>query len=88
MLKKFFKKSNIPILLTSVTSLASNNLQIVDVKDDKISFQSLQYALFISSIVEVLGAIFFFFAAYHIVKDKELAETETSGWPSYTPIVN
>ncbi|VVC26629.1 Hypothetical protein CINCED_3A023943 [Cinara cedri] len=77
MLKNFFKKSNIPLLLASVTSLSNNSLQIADVKDNKNNFQSLQYALFISIIVEVLGAIFFFFAAHHIVKDKELAETET-----------
>lgn len=70
-------------------TLASNNLQSVDDKNkDIINFHSLQYALFITSFVEVLGAIFFFFAANHIVKDKELAETETPGWPNYTPIVH
>lgn len=70
-------------------TLASNNLQIVDDnQEDIINFYSLQYALFITSFVEVLGAIFFFFAASHIVKDKEIAEMETPGWPSYIPIVN
>lgn len=69
-------------------TLASNNLQTNDKKDDIVNFHSLQYALFITSFVEVLGAVFFFFAASHIVKDKEQAETETPGWPSYTPIVN
>jgi len=68
--------------------LVSNSLQTDDGKDNLINFHSLQYALFITSFVEILGAIFFFFAAYHIVKDKEIAETETPGWPSYTPIVN
>jgi len=88
MLKKLFTKGTIPLLMASVT-LASNNLQIGDDKNkDIINFHSLQYALFITCFVEVLGAIFFYFAAYHVVKDKELAETETPGWPSYTPIVN
>lgn len=88
MLKKLLAKGTIPLLMVSVT-LASNNLQINDDKNkDIISFHSLQYALFITCFVEILGAIFFYFAAYHIVKDKELAETETPGWPSYTPIVN
>lgn len=87
MLKKLFAKGTIPVLMASVM-LTSNSLQINDGKDDLINFHSLQYALFITSFVEVLGAIFFFFAAYHIVKDKELAETETPGWPNYTPIVN
>lgn len=87
-LKNLFKKGTIPVLLASMT-LASNNLQTVnDKQDDIINFHSLQYALFITSFVEVLGAIFFYFAASHIVKDKEIAEMETQGWPSYTPIVN
>jgi len=70
-------------------TLVSSNLQIIDEKNkDIINFHSLQYALFITCFVEILGAIFFYFAAYYIVKDKELAEIETPGWPSYTPIVN
>lgn len=88
MLKILFARGSIPLLMASLT-LASNNLQTFDDKNkDIISFHSLQYALFITSFVEVLGAMFFFFAAKHIVKDKELAETETPGWPNYTPIVN
>jgi len=83
------KKGTIPVLVASVT-LASTNIQHNDSKDDAdlIGFHSLQYALFVTSFVEVLGALFFFFAASHIIKDKELAETETPGWPNYTPIVN
>lgn len=81
-------KGAVPLLLGSVT-LASNNVpNDGDKQHDIIEFHSLQYALFITSFVEVLGAIFFFFTASYIVKDKELAETETPGWPSYTPILN
>lgn len=88
-LKKFFARGTIPVLLASMT-LASNSLQTSsgDKQDNINNFHSLQYALFITSFVEVLGAMFFFFTASYIVKDKELAETETPGWPSYTPIVN
>lgn len=88
-LKKLFAKGTIPLLLASV-SLANNNLQATngDKQDNISNFHSLQYALFITSFVEVLGAMFFFFTASYIVKDKELAETETPGWPTYTPIVN
>lgn len=83
------KKGSIPVLVASVT-LASTNVQNNGSKDnaDVINFHSLQYALFVTSFVEVLGALFFFFAASHIIKDKELAESETPGWPNYTPIVN
>ncbi|XP_025194819.1 protein spinster isoform X1 [Melanaphis sacchari] len=77
-LKKIFAKGAVPLLLASM-SLASNNLQTTsgDKQDNISNFHSLQYALFITSFVEVLGAMFFFFTASYIVKDKELAETET-----------
>lgn len=74
--------------MASIT-LAKSKLQTVDDKQENIiNFYSLQYALFLTSFVEVLGAIFFFIAASHIVEDKEIAEMETPGWPSYIPIVN
>lgn len=89
MVQKLFTKGTVPVLLASITLANNNNLPAtIDPQLDINKFYSLQYALFITIFVEVLGAIFFFFAAYHVVKDKELAETETPGWPSYTPIVN
>lgn len=88
-ISEILKKGTIPVLIASA-ALGSTSLQNDDSKDDSdiINFHSLQYALFVTSFVEVLGALFFFFAASHIIKDKELAETETPGWPNYTPIVN
>lgn len=75
--------------MASVSLASSNNLPINNEEEnDVVNFYSLQYALFITIFVELLGAIFFFITAFHVVKDKELAETETPGWPSYSPIVN
>lgn len=88
MLKRILTKRTVPLLMFWVT-LTSSNLQPDTSKDNqKINFLSLQHALFITCIVEVLGAVFFFFTAFYVVEDKEKAETETPGWPTYTPIVN
>ncbi|XP_050531599.1 protein spinster isoform X2 [Daktulosphaira vitifoliae] len=75
MLKKLFTKGAIPVLLTSITLV---NIDLKDDKNnDKISFHSLQYALFITSFIEILGGLFFFFTAYYVIEDKEQAESET-----------
>ncbi|XP_066585023.1 protein spinster isoform X2 [Prorops nasuta] len=39
-----------------------------------VEFKSLQYALFLTIFVEVLGALFFFLTALHIEKDKALVD--------------
>lgn len=44
-----------------------------------IEFRSLQYALFITIFVEILGALFFFFTALYIEKDKALVELTVTG---------
>lgn len=48
-------------------------------------FESLQYALFVTTFVSVLGGLFFLFAAFYIVKDKDRATKLTRG--SYTLLV-
>lgn len=49
-------------------------------QDRVIEFRSLQYAMFLTMFVEVLGSLFFFLAALHIQKDKTLVEVAiTSG---------
>ncbi|XP_033208580.1 protein spinster [Belonocnema kinseyi] len=45
-----------------------------DAKSDLIEFRSLQYALFITIFVEVIGSLFFFFTALHIQKDKAVVD--------------
>ncbi|XP_043666296.1 protein spinster isoform X2 [Vespula pensylvanica] len=56
--------------------LPSLNLSgtIVNLNSDIVEFRSLQYALFITIFVEILGALFFFFSALYIEKDKALVE--------------
>uniref|UniRef100_A0A336KI24 CSON008585 protein n=1 Tax=Culicoides sonorensis TaxID=179676 RepID=A0A336KI24_CULSO len=46
----------------------------VDPESEKIKFQSLQYALFSTCFVEILGGIFFFLTAAYIIRDKTRAE--------------
>ncbi|XP_043253649.1 protein spinster isoform X3 [Colletes gigas] len=45
-----------------------------EVTDELVEFRSLQYALFLTMIVEVIGSLFFFFTALHIQKDKALVD--------------
>uniref|UniRef100_A0A1B6JA87 Major facilitator superfamily (MFS) profile domain-containing protein n=1 Tax=Homalodisca liturata TaxID=320908 RepID=A0A1B6JA87_9HEMI len=45
----------------------------------EVQFHSLQYALFTTNFVEVLGGLFFLFTALYIVQDKENAERELAG---------
>ncbi|XP_054274585.1 protein spinster-like isoform X5 [Macrosteles quadrilineatus] len=47
----------------------------------EVQFHSLQYALFTTNFVEVLGGLFFLFTALYIQQDKEIAERELAGYP-------
>uniref|UniRef100_A0A336KDF3 CSON008585 protein n=1 Tax=Culicoides sonorensis TaxID=179676 RepID=A0A336KDF3_CULSO len=51
----------------------------VDPESEKIKFQSLQYALFSTCFVEILGGIFFFLTAAYIIRDKTRAEQVVKG---------
>lgn len=44
-----------------------------------VEFRSLQYAMFLTMFVEVLGALFFFLTALHIQKDKALVDLAIAG---------
>ncbi|XP_050466049.1 protein spinster isoform X1 [Cataglyphis hispanica] len=44
-----------------------------------IEFRSLQYAMFLTMFVEVIGALFFFLTALHIQKDKALVDLAIAG---------
>lgn len=51
-----------------------------DIHDNTIvEFRSLQYAMFLTMFVEVIGALFFFLTALHIQKDKALVELAIAG---------
>lgn len=47
-----------------------NSTSGLDSDDPVASFKSLQYSLFITSFVEVLGGLFFLMTAWYIVSDK------------------
>ncbi|KAH8296952.1 hypothetical protein KR044_001608 [Drosophila immigrans] len=47
--------------------------------EDVIKFEALQYSLFSTTFVEVLGGIFFLFTACYVIKDKRRANQESMG---------
>ncbi|XP_035725296.1 protein spinster-like isoform X1 [Vespa mandarinia] len=51
----------------------------ISVYSDIVEFRSLQYALFVTVFVQILGALFFFFSALYIEKDKALVELAITG---------
>ncbi|KAK4300031.1 hypothetical protein Pmani_027733 [Petrolisthes manimaculis] len=52
---------------------------IPDTNDDYVEFKSKQYAMFLCCIVNVLGAVFFFWNACYIAKDKEQCDRVIAG---------
>jgi hypothetical protein len=44
-----------------------------------VDFRSLQYALFLTIFIEILGSLFFFLTALYIEKDKALVDLIISG---------
>ncbi|CAD7015451.1 unnamed protein product [Ceratitis capitata] len=82
---------NAQALVSNASSLLQQNAtdllqtdRILDfnVEDsDSNNFRALQYSLFSTSFVEVLGAVFFFLTAIYIIKDKRRAMRATFGEP-------
>uniref|UniRef100_A0A182J9Q9 Major facilitator superfamily (MFS) profile domain-containing protein n=1 Tax=Anopheles atroparvus TaxID=41427 RepID=A0A182J9Q9_ANOAO len=67
---------------TTTTTLApSMDLKVPDPDDDSplVKFRALQYALFSTCFVEILGGVFFMMTAMYIVRDKTRVEAEISG---------
>ncbi|XP_014478043.1 PREDICTED: protein spinster isoform X1 [Dinoponera quadriceps] len=48
-------------------------------QDINVEFRSLQYAMFLTMFVEVIGALFFFLTALHIQQDKALVDLAIAG---------
>ncbi|XP_076673784.1 lysolipid transporter protein spinster isoform X2 [Andrena cerasifolii] len=64
-------------LKTALRTEQSLNVQVKvpqEAEDTLVEFRSLQYALFLTMFVEVIGSLFFFFTALHIQKDKALVD--------------
>lgn len=47
--------------------------------DDLVQFQSLQYALFVTCFVEIIGGVFFLITSIYISNDKRKVEEAISG---------
>ncbi|KAK2580796.1 hypothetical protein KPH14_011530 [Odynerus spinipes] len=66
------------VILPDLT-VGSSTQGVPKVYNNLVEFRSLQYALFITIFVEILGALFFFFTALYIEKDKALVELTITG---------
>ncbi|XP_011635726.1 protein spinster isoform X1 [Pogonomyrmex barbatus] len=65
------------MFLSDLTIGAQSNVH--DIQHITIEFRSLQYAMFLTMFVEVIGALFFFLTALHIQKDKALVDLAIAG---------
>lgn len=69
--------------LTSLSQLAENattTMPLFEEEDSiEMKFKALQYSLFTTSFVEVLGGVFFLITASYILKDKHNAERQVAG---------
>lgn len=54
-------------------------INIMSQDDILLEFRSLQYALFLTMFVAVLGSLFFFITALYIQKDKALVDLVIAG---------
>ncbi|XP_043282157.1 protein spinster isoform X2 [Venturia canescens] len=63
-----------PVLSKSSAVGTAAVANVTVVQDPGIEFRSLQYALFLTIFVEVIGSLFFFLTALHIQKDKALVD--------------
>ncbi|KAF5282489.1 hypothetical protein FQR65_LT14259 [Abscondita terminalis] len=69
----FTEKSQITFVQSNGTSVAALQRALSD-DDQVVEFRSLQYALFITCFVEILGGVFFLINALYIVKDRTKVE--------------
>ncbi|XP_056642586.1 protein spinster isoform X2 [Diorhabda carinulata] len=61
------------------TYLQSRSSSNSTTKDDEIEFTSLQYALFSTCFVEIMGGLFFIVTAFYIVQDKKKVDDAVHG---------
>lgn len=80
------KMDSLVAAATNVTTIATNAnssstvLRLADFTDsNETKFKALQYSLFTTSFVEVLGGLFFLITAAYILRDKARAEKAVAG---------
>lgn len=78
MLKKSLAVGTTVLALSSAVGSVETKVKAGD-PSPEVQFHSLQYALFTTNFVEVLGGLFFLFTALYIQQDKEIAERELAG---------
>lgn len=67
-------------MLTDVSSLNETAAAILQtMENDEDSFKSLQYALFTTCFVEVIGGFFFLITALYVLRDKMLVDQAITG---------
>lgn len=60
-------------------SLGSNSSNSTTYDKELVDFKSLQYALFITCFVEILGGLFFLITAFYIIQDKRKVDQTVQG---------
>lgn len=65
--------------ITTAASEALTDVQFHASEDDSVKFYALQYALFTTCFIEILGGLFFLINAFYIVKDKQKVEKALKG---------
>lgn len=85
-LKKTLSASSTHMLDVNNSTLSLD--VVADVVPDvspRVKFESLQYSLFTTNFVEVLGGLFFLMTALYIIKDRREAERVATGKFSWHP---
>lgn len=58
----------------------------INTSEKFIEFRSIQYALFLTIFIEIIGSLFFFITALHIEKDKSVVDLTIAGESSHNSI--
>lgn len=81
-LSEFFKATLSVGTVAAVSTVSSNSVSVMSTSAPEnydVLFRSLQYALFTTSFVEILGGLFFLLTALYVVDDKAAAARRLEG---------
>ncbi|CAB3221895.1 unnamed protein product [Arctia plantaginis] len=74
LISHMFGDAGSPYLVGVISENLKRTLSPRQAPTPQIDFSSLQYALFVTCFIEVIGGVFFLIAAFYIVKDKLQAD--------------